>query len=62
MSYLELTEKRRKKLANIEIFKNLFNILYISHTNILLTEGITSTKVITIVELRHKLLEYSRLF
>ena len=54
-------QKGKQKLANIEIFKNIFNISYFIF-KILLTEGITSTEIITIVQLRHKLLEYSRLF
>ena len=35
---------------------------HISHIKILLTEGIISTQVIITVQLRYKLLEYSRLF
>ena len=54
-------QKGKQKLANIEIFKNIFNISYFIF-KILLTEGITSTEIITIVQLRHKLLEYSGLF
>ena len=51
MLYLKLIEKR-KKMANLEIFKNTL-ISHISHIQILLTKGITLTKVIAIVQFQH---------
>ena len=61
MSYLELIEKKGKKWQ-IWRFSKIFLISYILHIKILLTEGIISTKVIPLVQLRHKPFEYSRLF
>ena len=56
--YLKLIEKKEKKIGKYrdfhKYFSHTFSHFHISHTKILLTERITSAKVITKVQLRQK--------
>ena len=52
--YSDCKSKKQKKNWQIWRFSKIFLRSYTSHITILLTEGITSTKVITIVHFRHK--------